>query len=74
MQKTPSIIEKQFNPLINAINKCKSAFWITFWELKNLRHDSNAFRNSGITSFKPSRWIRNDVPAIQWLFSNRWRW
>jgi len=31
MQKTPSIIEKQFNPLMNAINKCKSAFWITFW-------------------------------------------
>lgn len=31
MQKTPNIIEKQFNPLMNAINKCKSAFWITFW-------------------------------------------
>jgi ABC-type protease/lipase transport system fused ATPase/permease subunit len=31
MQKKPSLLEKQFNPLTNAINKCKSAFWITFW-------------------------------------------
>lgn len=30
MQKTPSLIEQKFNPLTNAINKCKSAFWVTF--------------------------------------------